>query len=234
VNADRVALETAEQLDPAALFLKPEHMAKLIRLEGPGLSEELSAPAWETLKALFEAKGLPEMLADRAQPSFASILLALDLNGADRGSLDEEIGKFATRKQKPVIGLESAESQMALIGQFASVPSLEKSLLEYREKGVERARAELAAKSAKLEAAYRQGDQAALMALVTEAEGANAAFAQTALGDRNRAWIPGIVDLHRHEGNAFIAVGSAHLFGADGVLELLRQQGFRITRVSAE
>ena len=34
-----------------------------------------------------------------------------------------------------------------------------------------------------------------------------------------------------NDGNAFIAIGALHLPGEEGVIELLRKQGFEITRV---
>jgi len=51
--------------------------------------------------------------------------------------------------------------------------------------------------------------------------------------DRNRAWLPQISAFLRENstGNALVVVGSLHLLGADGLVELLKGQGFRVLRL---
>ena len=46
---------------------------------------------------------------------------------------------------------------------------------------------------------------------------------------RNKFLLPKIVH-HINIGNAFIAIENAHLFGENGVIELLKNNGFIITR----
>ena len=47
---------------------------------------------------------------------------------------------------------------------------------------------------------------------------------------RNASWIEPLLALHA-KGNAFVAVGAAHLIGKRSVLELLAAKGFKITRL---
>jgi len=53
---------------------------------------------------------------------------------------------------------------------------------------------------------------------------------QTLIVARNQDWIPQIVEIMDGEGTVFIAVGAAHLPGENGVIELLRNEGFGVTR----
>jgi uncharacterized protein YbaP (TraB family) len=46
--------------------------------------------------------------------------------------------------------------------------------------------------------------------------------------DRNRAWVPTIVELLEGDRNAMVVVGSMHLVGEEGVVALLRQKGFSV------
>ncbi len=52
---------------------------------------------------------------------------------------------------------------------------------------------------------------------------------------RNRKWVPKIVDLLKNEPDKryFFAFGVAHFFGEDSVVDLLRQEGFNVTRVKS-
>jgi len=53
------------------------------------------------------------------------------------------------------------------------------------------------------------------------------AFEQTMLIKRNKNWIPKIIDAISLK-PAFFAVGAGHLGGKEGVIELLRQKGYRL------
>jgi uncharacterized protein YbaP (TraB family) len=47
------------------------------------------------------------------------------------------------------------------------------------------------------------------------------------LNDRNNNWVPVIID-HAKQKSTFFAVGAAHLGGQNGVINLLRKQGFTV------
>jgi len=52
------------------------------------------------------------------------------------------------------------------------------------------------------------------------------------LDDRNRAWIPKIEAMMEKNDRAFLFFGAAHLFGPAGVLKLLEEKGYTVTRVA--
>ena len=53
------------------------------------------------------------------------------------------------------------------------------------------------------------------------------------LTDRNKNWIPKIEGFIK-EGSTFVAVGAAHLVGEQGVIQLLKDQGYTLTPISTE
>jgi uncharacterized protein YbaP (TraB family) len=55
-------------------------------------------------------------------------------------------------------------------------------------------------------------------------------FYQTVLYARNARWLPELERL-MGEGNAFVAVGAAHLLGERGLLREFVQRGYTVTRV---
>jgi len=57
-------------------------------------------------------------------------------------------------------------------------------------------------------------------------------FYQKFVGDRNKNWIPLIND-YIHKKPSFIAVGAGHLPGQNGVIQLLKNEGYTVTPVYA-
>jgi uncharacterized protein len=51
------------------------------------------------------------------------------------------------------------------------------------------------------------------------------------LTDRNQRWVPKIEELARGEQNAIVIVGAGHLPGKQGVIELLKQKGLKVTQL---
>ena len=51
------------------------------------------------------------------------------------------------------------------------------------------------------------------------------------LTERNYRWLPKI-EQHLSEDSTFIAVGAAHIYGTEGILQLLKTKGWSVQRVS--
>jgi pheromone shutdown protein TraB len=47
--------------------------------------------------------------------------------------------------------------------------------------------------------------------------------------DRSRNWLPKVEELAQGKENAIVIVGAGHLVGAEGVVELLKKKGFKIS-----
>ena len=56
-------------------------------------------------------------------------------------------------------------------------------------------------------------------------------FADIFLYNRNKAWIPKI-ESEIKDKSCFIAVGAAHLFGEEGLIDLLKKNGYSLTAIS--
>jgi uncharacterized protein YbaP (TraB family) len=78
--------------------------------------------------------------------------------------------------------------------------------------------------------AWQQGDGVALEKLLTEAQKDEPAVMKKLLTDRNLNWVPQIQELAKGTNNAVVIVGAAHLVGKDGVVELLKQRGCKVTQ----
>ena len=204
-----------------------QEMGAITRLvDGKTLKDHLPIDLYR--RTLFAAgqNGLNESMLAPLRPWFAAITLtqaALERTGY-RGEfgVDQHFAKRANDGGKPIIGLETLLEQL---GYLASVGDNQTLMLESTldelpdlEKGF-----------AEVMKAWQDGDQATLINLLKEEMAPpklQAWLEQTLLAERNRNWVkqwPGLPN------ESFIVVGALHLYGEQGLLALLEQQGWRIT-----
>ena len=125
----------------------------------------------------------------------------------------------------PVIGLETVEEQL---GFFDKIPNedMAQMIMEYVRGGGEENQSMGA-----LIQAYMDKDLEELAELIN-AEESNGNFdAELLLTNRNKNWIPQIKSLVAKE-SCFIAVGAGHLGGKNGVIDLLKKEGYKVEPVS--
>ena len=75
---------------------------------------------------------------------------------------------------------------------------------------------------------YNNKNLQSLKKLFEESDSVVNDFTDVALDERNKNWIPVIKD-KMEESQAFIAFGAAHLIGEQGVIQLLRSEGYEVT-----
>jgi uncharacterized protein len=147
-------------------------------------------------------------------------------------SVDEKIGSAGLKAGKNPIGLEKLEDQIAVLRRIGGLnPSM--ALID-----VARNRQQIANMRETLTQAYIGDRLGELMALsriseVVRGEQPNAttsSFTRSLLDDRNVVMRDQSVPLI-NKGGAFIAVGALHLPGEMGLVNLLRQAGYRLSVV---
>jgi hypothetical protein len=143
--------------------------------------------------------------------------------------LDERLRAQAEAAGKTVLGLETVDEQIdALDGM---VPADQMLMLDstLQDAGqIERV-------FASLRDAYLARDLVAVYSLLNDEKSGEAAatvgrFEQRLIIDRNRRMVERMDKLLR-QGNAFVAVGALHLPGVHGILQLLSDEGYQVTRV---
>jgi uncharacterized protein YbaP (TraB family) len=77
---------------------------------------------------------------------------------------------------------------------------------------------------------YVREDVNGLYKAIQESHFSGEGFQKKLLEDRNKAWIPRI-DILCREKSSFIAVGAGHLGGPEGLIALLKKQGYQVTPV---
>jgi uncharacterized protein YbaP (TraB family) len=200
--------------------------------EGQTLQTVLDPAAWQKLQAWSASRGLPLETFMGMEPWFVSVVITV--MEMQRMQLDPELGldrhliDRAVAAGKGTGGLETAAEQIAALDSM-SPEEQQQALLEALGEA-EDFRTEMEA----LHTAWRNGDDAQLYARMgVELRQKYPRLYQRIDVDRNRAWFPEIRALldDSHDDDALVVVGSLHLLGDDGVIAMLRAQGYQVERV---
>ena len=220
-DSSLIAVEIANLEDNAAMA---GTFARLSRSAGqPPLSTRVDPALRPPLARLIARAG-------RSEADFAGTetwAVALTLARAGEGSLDSAHGidRAVLRMAggRPVVELEGAERQLGL---FDAMPEREqRDLLNAV------VRDEEGSPDGTLAEAWRKGDFGVLEAETRRGMLADPELREVLFTGRNRAWTRRIADLLQRGERPFVAVGAAHMAGADGLPAMLRARGFAVRRI---
>ncbi|TNI53226.1 polysaccharide biosynthesis protein GumN [Aeromonas media] len=204
-----------------------QEMGAITRLvDGKTLKDHLPIDLYRRTLIAAGQNGLTESMLAPLRPWFAAITLtqaALERTGY-RGEfgVDQHFARRANDGGKPIVGLETLLEQL---GYLASVGDNQTLMLESTLDELP----ELKTGFDAVMKAWQEGDQATLINLLKEEMAPpklQAWLEQTLLAERNRNWVKKWPDLPNE---SFIVVGALHLYGEQGLLALLEQQGWHIT-----
>jgi uncharacterized protein len=177
---------------------------------------------------------MPFTMVTRFKPWAAMIVFSLPpaeqlRTASGKKPLDEALRLLAEAAGKTVLGLETVDEQIETLDGMVEADQmlLLNSTLEQA--------VEIERMFAALREAYLARDLVAVYDLLNAAKvddstGAVARFEQRLVIDRNRRMVDRMGKLLQ-QGNAFVAVGALHLPGEQGILQLLADRGYRVTRV---
>ncbi len=194
---------------------------------GESLRDKLDARTWQSLVRLAGNLGLPEAVLVRMKPWAVATMLSQPK--ASGMVLDMMLYQQAAAAGKSLCGLETPAEQLGALESLSErqqVAMLQGAIRQYPR---------LDGLVEKLIRAWLQRDLAALERISTEATaGADAdmvaAFEREVVVRRNHRMVTRMQP-KLAAGAVFIAVGALHLPGKEGILNLLRQQGYRVTAV---
>lgn len=228
LGSDVVALE----LNPLDLdSLKP-----LLQPADPGLvARVLTEPrrkrlARAQLKACVNGSAYSTM-RPALRVTALSLLAGREVGLHSEFAIDTVLAGYASRSDKPIVALENAADQLALLAGRD-----EKEEGELVDGGLDEIEGgQVTPMLRKLAVAWAGGDEELLATypawcgcIRTDAD--RAQYARL-LDDRNGPMADKIVALHTGGKAVFAAVGSLHMVGPKGLPELLRQRGFTVERV---
>ncbi|WP_298420020.1 TraB/GumN family protein [uncultured Kordia sp.] len=221
-ETDQLALEI-DISDPKLQI----NMMKYIFLEdGKTIKSLLSDEDYTTLATFFEEQvSLDLQIYNTMKPLAISSALTSKIAVCDnRTAYDMEFMKIAQAQEEEIIGLETIGDQMKVFDNIPYEDQL-KTLVEMAKEGMEESK-----KGFDEMTRYYNAEDLEGLLKVTAEQGLEADFQENLVDQRNRNWIPLIMKMTKAS-PTFIGVGALHLPGEQGVINLLRNQGYTVTPV---
>lgn len=192
--------------------------------DGSSLKTLLSQEDYDSVAAVFKrTTGMSLGAMSRIKPIMLMQMIYPSILGCKPEGWEGEFTKMATEREMKMLGLEKIEDQVAVLD---SIPYAEQA--EMFKKTV------LNLDSSKLQFqkmvdVYKQQDIQQMVSMTAEDE-TTGNYEYIMLRKRNQNWIPVIAAAAKKK-PSFFAVGAAHLGGEFGVINLLRQKGYKVTPV---
>jgi uncharacterized protein YbaP (TraB family) len=223
-------LDTKTQMSIAIGFMLPEEET---------LATLLPEDLYERTDAYFQSRGFSlDMFQKFKIYAVAVQLVLLDYlpEMMTKKPLDVMLYERAAAEDKEADALETVEEQLAIFESFSVDEQIQwlRDTLDYLEEN------EAAGESVmeRLVVAYLGGDGEKFWEIMNEYQDPNDAFYEKfmriALSDRNVRMVEGIVErLKAGSGKSyFFAVGAAHYHRDDGIIALMREAGYEVTRLT--
>jgi uncharacterized protein YbaP (TraB family) len=218
---EEIDLAEAESLSAA-----PALLAKGMYFDGRRFDTIVSKETATLVAARVKDAGLPLELIQSMKPWLVMVTMAA--LEAQKAGLDPSLGldkHFFDRARasgKPVIGLETAMSQVERLDGMPE--ALQEQLLRSTLEDLETQRESLTS----IVNAWRSGDARSIERTLLSSFTDYPAAYQSLIVERNRNWMPQIEKCLTQARPCLVVVGAAHLVGPDGLLAMLRQKGYRI------
>jgi uncharacterized protein YbaP (TraB family) len=199
------------------------HQSKFNYPNGQTLANHLSADTVKQLRTLYGADFARKQHLTPLGLLFWDELESLHADNA--GGVDDLFTLLAHRDSKPIRALDNGTVVNLM------VPTMDAMLATYARKIAERG-PDAVLKEALLDhpdedTDWRHGDVSAAEKEIAEMKNDAPAIYEKLLPGRNRQWLPKITRALESKRNAMVLVGAMHLFGTEGLLQLLSDAGFK-------
>lgn len=206
--------------DPSTLF---SGLLYLNMKNGIKLRDLYSEKDYERLEKYFtDTLHTPLLMLQNAKPYFlVALLYPKMLNCASPSGVEEELLKLAKEDKKEIQGLETMQFQASV---FDSIPYdwQAKELL----KNIDSAR-QYKNEFDTMLMVYKNQQLDAIGRLFTKSEFGSEAFEDLLITNRNKNWVGQLKKIMNNE-SVFVAVGAGHLVGNNGLISLLRKEGYDV------
>ncbi|WP_209329611.1 TraB/GumN family protein [Lunatimonas salinarum] len=226
VLADKLAASRAlvleVDLDDPGLAIAM--MSKMHNEGGESITDYLSEEEYGEIRTLLmERTGVDIGMLKRLRPFMLMSLIYPSLLECETKSYESELMKLAKSSKAEIHGLESVDDQLSV---FDQIPLEEqyRSFYEYA-MDLDKGREEFK----KLIKAYREEDIEVLLKMVSESPEYRD-YQEILLDNRNLNWIDPMGKWMK-DGPVFFAVGAGHLGGENGLIQLLKNEGYRLRRI---
>ena len=221
-------LEETEQLAVEVDLTNPETVQEAQKLMTQGnkrISEQLSSEQFEKIDSLVQVKlGMPLQNLDHFGLSFLSLMFIpsmMPCSPQDLKMLDQELMKIGAENQKKIVGLETVKEQITYLKKAMNIDSTYNQLINFETEKI---------KLNELVKVYTTEDLNSLKEQLLYNSGMDAEGKKWMLDVRNENWVNKMPEIMKEKSTLF-AVGTGHLVGEKGLINLLRKKGYRVKPV---
>ena len=209
--------------DPAMMG---EMQQELMMKDGKSATDFLDEKSFQSLDKFFTDNiGISLKQVSTMKPFALMSLMIIPLTGCQPKSFETEFVQMASQKGSEVLGLESVKYQMGL---FDSIPYQKQyDMLVKMAASPKEATEEFK----QMTDAYKNHDLSALSVMMDDSEWDYRGYEDLLIYTRNANWIP-LIEKAAKESPTFFAFGAGHLPGKKGVINLLKQAGYKIEPVN--
>lgn len=212
----------------------PEFSARLMELgrypAGQTLEPAVGPETWARLAEWAKARGKSTATFQPMRPWLSSLVITSEefqkLGASNSIGADQHYEERARADGKPGQGLETVELQLRLFSQLTAEQQklmLDQTLEEVRT---------MAQEYDSMVRAWKEGNLDTLHNLINREAEKHPELLEIFINNRNRAWVPPLLESLKKGENVMVLVGAGHLGGPQGVISLLRAQGCRVRHVS--
>ena len=225
------ALEETKQLyleiDMDDPMLQMQMMQGMAMKDGVTISSLVSEEEFIVIDEFLQKNiGMSAKMINTFKPFMLNSMLLPKLLDCEFQSVEMELMKVTKAQNEEVYGLETIGDQLQV---FDKIPYQDQvnELLKTAKSDLSKEKAEMK----KIMDVYKTKDIEKMLVVMDESDNTiSADNKDVLLVNRNRNWIP-VIEKVIKSTPTFFGVGAAHLAGDDGVIKLLRKQGYKVEAV---
>ena len=225
------ALETTEQLylelDMDDKSIQMKLMKLMMMKDGAKLSTLLSPEDFKILDEFMKKNlNMSAKLFDSFKPFMISSMLFPKMLDCKSQSVESELMKITKEQNEEIFGLEKAEDQMKVFDEISYQDQADE-LLKTVKDNLEKDKKEFQ----EMITIYQNKDIEGMLKMMSDSDNKITSENQDILlNDRNKKWIPIMIKIMKDK-PTFFGVGAGHLAGEEGVIKLLRKQGYKVEAI---
>jgi uncharacterized protein YbaP (TraB family) len=187
------------------------------------LADLYTAKEYERLKEYFaDTLKIPLAFLQKAKPYFlVALLYPRMMNCPSPAGVEEELVKLAKENKKEINGLETMQFQASV---FDSIP------YQWQAKELLKNIDSFSVNKKEFETMlrfYKNQNLDSIKTMLGKSEFGSEKYDDLLLNDRNKKWVKKLDTIMKKE-SVFVAVGAGHLVGEQGLIHLLKKQGYTL------
>ena len=227
-DAEKLVFEIDESIQNQELA--QQSMLKYARPNrGQKLVDIIGAEDYAEIKKLAKENKVPMLMIDPFDPWFSSITLIgiqyLNAGLSPEHGIDQHFMRRAQKAGKPILGLESLDDQFGMFDSISMDVQTEMLLETLKQEE------DVQAFVDRMLEEWQTGDMQGLEELLMDEFDEAPELYDAMLVKRNLNWIQQFIPMLKESDDYLVVVGAAHMLGKDGVVTLLRDQGYTVEQL---